>query len=410
MERMTAADFAPDADGLLHALRILIDERSQIGSPLPTPAGPPESWPQTGIGQLAALDLLTQSALTNTARLDHPGFFAHMDPPTPWVTWATAMWAASTNQNLLHSQTAPSARPLEKAVIQWLAPRFGMDGGQLVPGSTIANLTALWAARELRGIRRVFCSISAHVSVRKAAGILGLELCEIPTNDSQQLRLDVLPDKLDDAALVLTAGTTATGAIDPLQADLGAGWVHADAAWAGPLRLSSHAHLLDGLERCDSIAVSAHKWLYQPKDSAMVLWRESDEAEDALSFGASYLSDANVGLLGSHANAALPLAATLLAWGREGVRERIDSSMSIASRLAEIVAADALFELYAPPITGVVNWRPIGCDPAMVGQRLEGAWVSLTVVDGEVWFRSVSINPNADPELVVAAMRQALAD
>ena len=103
-----------------------------------------------------------------------------MDPPTPWVAWAGAQWAAALNQNLLHPDSAPVARELEERVVEWLAPFFGMSGGHLVPGSSVANLTALWAARELRGVEEVVASEAAHLSVRKAAALLGLRFRVVP--------------------------------------------------------------------------------------------------------------------------------------------------------------------------------------------------------------------------------------
>jgi L-2,4-diaminobutyrate decarboxylase len=84
------------------------------------------------------------------------------------------LWNASLNQNLLHPDVAPVARDIEAQVIGWLAPLFGMDGGHMTPGSTVGNLTALWAARELRGVKRVVASEGAHLSIGKAAHILGL--------------------------------------------------------------------------------------------------------------------------------------------------------------------------------------------------------------------------------------------
>ena len=77
-----------------------------------------------------------------------------------------------------------------------------------------------------------------------------------------------------DTALFLTAGTVATGAIDHLKSLPSAPWVHVDAAWAGPLRFSNqYASLLDGVENADSVGFSAHKWMYQPKGAALVLFR-----------------------------------------------------------------------------------------------------------------------------------------
>lgn len=404
-------DFTPDEQGLADALNQLVEFRSAPGSPHVDPElvlDLPAVLPEDGVGGRAALDRLAGPALGHISRLDHPGFLAHMDPPTPWMTWAASGWAAAVNQNLLHPDTGPAARQLEPLVIGWLAPAFGMGGGHLVPGSTVANLTALWAARELTGARRVVASAAAHVSIAKAAQILGLQLVQVPVDDRQRLRQDLLPDDLDDAVLVLTAGTVATGAIDPLDAGPGAAWRHVDAAWAGPLRLSHHAGLLAGIEAADSVAVSAHKWLYQPKESALVLFADPGPAHAAISFGGGYLAAPNVGLLGSHANTALPLAATLLAWGRAGVAGRIEADMAVAERLADLIAAAPDLQLWNRPATGVVNWRPRQGDLAAVRARVRDAWVSLADIAGEDWFRSVAANPLADPGHVVTAILNAL--
>ena len=324
-----------------------------------------------------------------------------MDPPTPWVAWAGAQWAAALNQNLLHPDTAPVARELEERVVGWLAPFFGMSGGHLVPGSSVANLTALWAARELRGVEEVVASEAAHLSVRQ--GGRSARPAATGTGDLRE------PGDLSRAALVLTAGTTVTGAVDPLGAGVDAAWRHVDAAWAGPLRLSErHAALLDGIETADSVAVSGHKWLFQPKESALVLFADAERAHEAISFGSGYLAKPNVGVLGSHGAAALPLAATLLAWGRSGTAERIDRCMDIAARLCELIDADERLELCSGPETGIVVWRPLGdVDLDALRAGMERGFVSITELDGERRLRSVSANPMADPELVVAEVLRA---
>ncbi len=404
-------DFVPDVEGLQTALRLLVEARSREGSPHVDPATPldlPGQWPAAGLGGGGALQLLAGAALEQASRLDHPGFFAHMDPPTPWMTWAAAMWAAAMNQNLLHPDAAPTARQLELLVINWLAPAFGMGGGHLLPGSTLANLTALWAARDLTGARRVLCSTAAHLSIPKAARILGLELVQVPVDDAQRLQVDLLPDDLSDAIVVLVAGTVATGAVDPLTTAEGAAWRHVDAAWAGPLRLSSRAGVLEGVQTADSVAVSAHKWLYQPKDSALVLFRDPQTAHEALSFGGSYLAAPNIGLLGSRGDTALPLAATLLAWGQRGLAGRIDADMALAEQLADLVTGAPELELWQRPVTGVVNWRPRHQPVEQVRAQLQDAWVSTATIDGQVWFRSVAANPHANPRHVVDAVRRAL--
>lgn len=405
----TDKDFSPDAAGLAEALDWLIEARSRPGDPhpptreLPLPA----AWPREGVGGRRALAMLRPVALDSAARFDAPGFFAHMDPPTPWMTWMAAAWAAALNQNLLHPESAPAARPLERRVVEWLAPEFGMSGGHITPGSTLANLTALWAAREITGAHQVVASRAAHVSIAKSARILGLRLVEVPVDERRRLRRDLLPQDLSDSILALTAGTTVTGSIDPLDTGAGAAWRHVDAAWAGPLRMTSGRSLLDGIETADSVVFSAHKWLYQPKESALVLFARAARAQEALSFGGDYLAAPNIGVLGSHGATALPLAATLLAWGRAGVAERIEADLALAARLADRVTAEPELELWGEPVTGIVVWRPRDADVAALHARLHEAWVSLAYLDGEPWLRSVADNPLADPDLVVDAVLEA---
>ena len=140
--------------------------------------------------------------------------------------------------------------------------------------------------------------------------------------------------------------------IDPLDLAGRAAWTHVDAAWAGPLRFSArHSGLLLGIEHADSVSISGHKWLFQPKESALVLFRDTLRAHCAISFGAAYLAAPNVGLLGSHGAAAIPLLALLWAWGRSGVEERLDRCMAFADRFADFVEDDPRLELLARPET-----------------------------------------------------------
>nr|WP_052479238.1 pyridoxal-dependent decarboxylase [Kibdelosporangium sp. MJ126-NF4]CEL23097.1 Siderophore biosynthesis L-2,4-diaminobutyrate decarboxylase [Kibdelosporangium sp. MJ126-NF4]CTQ90234.1 Siderophore biosynthesis L-2,4-diaminobutyrate decarboxylase [Kibdelosporangium sp. MJ126-NF4] len=398
MSDLTSA-FAADAEGLEWAVREFCRVHGEPAREATVTL--PDQLADDGAGESAALSTLLDAVVRPARRLGEPGFFAHMDPPTPWVAWAAALWAAGLNQNLLHVDTAPVARDLENTVIGWLAPAFGMSGGHLVPGSTVANLTALWAARDLRGVDTVVTAPTSHLSIRKAAHLLGLRVVELAVDADGRADPDRLPE-LDHAAVVLTAGTVAAGLVDPLRRPSGVGWVHVDAAWGGPLRLSQrHSAILDGIEQADSVSVSAHKWLFQPKESAMVLFADAEQAHTALSFGGGYLAVPNVGLLGSHGTTALPLAATLLAWGRSGVAARIDHCMDLARRLTDRIEREPRLELRHRPQTGVVLWRVRGQDTRAVRANLRDAFVSLTELDGQTWLRSVAANPMADPELVV---------
>ncbi|MEO0374634.1 MAG: pyridoxal-dependent decarboxylase [Cyanobacteria bacterium P01_A01_bin.17] len=365
----------------------------------------PETLPEMGVGENTTLDLLAPHVLGGAAKLDASDAFAHMDPPTPWITWAMALWNARLNQNLLHQETAPFATEAEQRVIRWLTPFFGMGGGHMCSGSTISNLTALWAARDAGRVRRVVASKSAHLSIRKAALILGLPYEEVATNKHEQLDPKHLGD-LTDACLVLTAGTTTTGTIDPLELAGRAAWTHIDAAWGGPLRLSpTYSHLLNGIEAADSVTISAHKWLFQPKDSALIFFRNPEYVTPAISLSSGYLTEPNIGIQGSRGAAAIPLLATLIAWGRRGMVERIDRAMMLANHFAEELADDERFELWGMPRTGVTLFRPTLGTTQDFYARLPSGILSTSTVQGARWLRSVAANPLADIEKILLAVR-----
>jgi L-2,4-diaminobutyrate decarboxylase len=400
---MIDSSFAVDRQGLLHALDLL-EARG-----FPQASALPPTLAEIGMGENAALDLLAPLVFDGAARLDLPHAFAHMDPPTPWVSWAATLWNARLNQNLLHPASAPFARAAERQVVAWLAPYFGMEGGHMTPGSTLANLTALWAARDITGARRIVASEAAHLSIGKAAKILGLAFETVPTDAAQRMDAARLPADLSDAILVLTAGTTSAGAIDPLTLCGRAAWTHVDAAWAGPLVFSrNHAARLAGIEHADSIAVSAHKWLFQPKESALIFFRDEKRAHEAISSGGNYLAAPNIGVLGSHGAVAIPLLATLIAWGRAGLAKRVDRCMGAAESLADCLSSHARWRLFARPETGVLLYRPADEDCAGIFARLPDGLASITRIGNETWLRSVAANPNVDITAVTDAVLKAV--
>ncbi len=398
--------FLHNASGLGRAVELLDDPGVSPDANLPS------HLPESGLGDVNVLEQLAPHVLAQAEDLGADTAFAHMDPPTPWLTWAMALWTASKNQNLLHPATSPFASDAETRVIQWLAPLFGMDGGHMTSGSTLANLTGIWAAREIKGARWVVASDQAHVSIRKSADILGLEYIAISTGPDGALDPIALPLDMSDACLVLTAGTTSTGVIDPLTLGLKAAWTHVDAAWAGPIRLSKkHTHLLDGIETADSVAVSGHKWLFQPKDSGLVLFKDTERAHPALSYGGAYLAAPNIGVQGSRGANAIPLLATLMAFGREGLASRIDRAMDDMRMLAETIIDTAHASVFAPPVTGVMAWRPDKAETMdAVFDALPVGSTSRTQIGGMPWLRNVAANPNVDINALAKAVRSAIMD
>lgn len=364
----------------------------------------PQTLPPIGIGEEAALALLGGAAMDRRADLAAPDVLAHMDPPSAEVAARMAYLVAQANQNLLHPATSPFATQAEALVLGWIVPTYGMAWGQFCSGSTLANLTALWAAREA-GARKVVASAEAHISVPKAARILGMDYHAVPVGEEGKLIRDALPD-LADAALVLTAGTTGRGAIDELS-PLPAKWRHVDAAWAGPLQFTKYRDRLAGIAAADSIAISAHKWFFQPKGAALALFRNVD-AKASITFTSSYLARPNSGVEGTRSAAALPLLATLLAWGQAGLAERIERCMAIAEDLAQRLDADPRTEVKQAPESGVLNWRPVQADPAAVIAALEGTSSAFTIGEG-LWVRQVAANPHAEVDAIWSRIDAALA-
>ena len=398
--------FAVPDEALHEAVQLLTSYRSIDSLSIETDI--PAHLPANGVGERSLLPILAQHVIGGASKLDTPLSFAHMDPPTPWLTWAMTLWNARLNQNLLHPATAPAARDIEQRVVAWLAPFFGMDGGHMVPGSTVANLTAIWAAREMRGVVEVAAPETAHVSIEKSARLLGLRYRPLPTDAQGRLLADSAID-LDHSCLVLVAGATSTGVIDPLHLAGRAAWTHVDAAWAGPLRLSAqHRWRLDGIEQADSVAVSAHKWLFQPKESALVFFKNTASAHSALTFGGAYLAAPNIGLMGSHGAIAVPLLAMLWAWGQDGLASRLDRCMSAAERFADFVEGEERLELLARPETGVIVWRVRGKKAEDIAAKLPVGLVSQTTVAGARWLRCVAANPNIDVDRVIAAVQSAI--
>ncbi len=370
----------------------------------------PDKLPEFGIGERTTIEKLAPVVFGDAANLGSPNAFAHMDPPTPWITWVTTLWNASLNQNLLHPDVSPKAMLFEKQVIRWLSPLFGMNGGHMTPGSTISNLTALWVARDSMGVKDIVASKAAHLSIQKAANLLGLNLKKINTNAKGEMDLNSIPKDLSRSALVLTAGTTITGAIDNLNLEQNAAWVHVDAAWAGPLRISNkHGHLLKGVEHANSVAISGHKWFFQPKESGLILFRDTQSANRTISANSGYLSSANVGLLGSHGAIGLPLLATLMAWGKQGLIGRLEKTMELSVQLWTSLQNNPNVIVFDQPVTGVILWRPKdNIDTKELFTKMPIGSASLVTLNDKYWIRHVAANPQADVKALWKCIEKAL--
>ncbi|HEX8457695.1 MAG TPA: aminotransferase class I/II-fold pyridoxal phosphate-dependent enzyme [Pyrinomonadaceae bacterium] len=239
----------------------------------------------------------------------HPRFFGYVaSPATPIGAFADLI-ASALNQNVPAWRSAPTATHVEHTVIRWLAALIGYGGdarGLLTSGGSMANLNALYVAHRTKargdvsrkGLWRearpatVYVSDQAHMSIAKAAGILGLGREQVRVVESDEnFRMDVrrlraaverdLRDNFEPCCVVASAGTVNTGAIDPLatvaavarEYDL---WFHVDGAYGALAAVdASKRARFAGLDAADSVALDPHKWLYTPVDCGCLLFRDA---------------------------------------------------------------------------------------------------------------------------------------
>ncbi len=367
----------------------------------------PQELPKKGLGD-NTLNIMASKVLGEATYLDSPLVFAHMDPPTPWIAWAMALWNARLNQNLLHKELSPFATQAEESVIDWIKDFFGMDGGHMCSGSSIANLTALWVARDTKNIDTIVASESSHISIEKAAKILNMRLIKVPINNDGSIDKKSVPN-LKNACLVLNAGTTCSGAIDDFSLIGQAKWTHIDAAYAGALKFTSeYSNILNGIERADSISLSAHKWLYQPKDSAIVMFKDNKKAKEVMSFGSDYLSSANIGIQGSKGANGVVLLATLLYFGKEGIDRLIAYSLKNALLFYDKLKEIEQIEVFNKPICGITLFRPKNMAVNEFLSKLPKGMFSKCKIKDKEFVRSVALNPMADIDEIVKFVNNVL--
>jgi aromatic-L-amino-acid decarboxylase len=301
---------------------------------------------------------------------------------------AADLLASAVNQNVGGYCVSPGATEIEVALTRWLAARFGLGAGALgmfVTGGSIATFVALKVARDAacgwstraRGVRdlpplAIYRSAEAHLAADRAWDMLGLGtdlVRHVPVGrdyamDVAELARAIARDRaagIRPAAVVATAGTSATGAIDPLREIAGLCeaegiWLHVDAAYGGAVVLTdAHRHLLAGVERADSITFDPHKWLYTPQSGGCVIVRDHTQLERSFGATASFLEQdrelTGRGLdYGAHGPAvsrsfdALKVWVSLLAHGRRAYGDRISHDIELAEYLYRRAAEHPSFE------------------------------------------------------------------
>lgn len=347
--------------------------------------------PEHGLGA-AALDALPE--VIALSRPPSPRFWGYVLGSGEPVAAVADLLASVLNQNVTAWRSAPAAVAIEQQVICWIATSLGCAGfsGALCGGGSAANLMALAMARESKlpandtGARAgvVYASSEAHMSVPKSMALLGLgrtNLQLIATDDHFRMSIPQLRARLaadlaagrTPLAIVANAGTVSTGAIDPLP-EIAAIcrdhhlWLHVDGAY-GALAALATPEPFRGLAAADSISLDAHKWLYQPLDCGLLLYRDPGVARTTFSFTGEYARPASgasplesfsffeESLELSRRFRALKLWLSLRYHGLEAFRAAIRADLRHADMLATEIAARPELELLAPVGLSVVCFR-----------------------------------------------------
>ncbi|WP_434951055.1 pyridoxal-dependent aspartate 1-decarboxylase PanP [Shewanella sp. HL-SH4] len=363
-------------------------------------------------------DEIMQNLVAHSVHTSAPSFIGHMTSALPYFVLPLSKMMVGLNQNLVKIETSKAFTPLERQVLgmmhhliydqnetfyqQWMHSA-NHSLGAFCSGGTVANITALWIARNqvlkaegsFKGVGRegmlkalrhygyddlaILVSERGHYSLGKAADLLSIgrdNIVSIPTDANnkvdvsamRQAALKLEQNNIKVMAIVGVAGTTETGNVDPLTelaelaTELGCHF-HVDAAWGGASLLSNkYRHLLKGIELADSVTIDAHKQMYVPMGAGMVLFKDPElahtiahHAEYILRVGSKDLGSQT--LEGSRPGMAMLVHACLQIIGREGYEILINNSLEKARYFAQLIKQHSEFELVTEPELCLLTYR-----------------------------------------------------
>ena len=376
-------------------------------------------------------DEMMQKLVAHSVHTASPSFIGHMTSALPYFVLPLSKMMVGLNQNLVKIETSKAFTPLERQVLgmmhhlvfkqpsdfykKWMHSA-NHSLGAFCSGGTVANITALWIARnrllkadgEFKGIAQqglhralkhygyddlaILVSERGHYSLGKTADLLGIgreQIIKVPTTANNRVDVQAMAEIADNLArdnikvmaIVGVAGTTETGSIDPLpelaalSQKLGCHF-HVDAAWGGATLLSQkYRHLLDGVELADSITIDAHKQMYVPMGAGMVLFKDPESAH-AIEHHAEYIlrrGSKDLGsqtLEGSRPGMAMLVHACLQIIGRDGYEILINSSLEKAHYFADQIKIHRDFQLVSEPELCLLTYRYV---PQKVQEAMDKA-------------------------------------
>jgi len=424
------------------------DTSAALHTPLPETGTPPDEL----------LDLLAREVFPYGFRADHPRFYAFVPSPTNFVSVIGDLLTSGHNIFAGHWLASNAASQIELTVLDWLRQACGLPesaSGILVSGGSMANLSAIVTARETKlgghdPQAVVYYSDQTHSSLSKGLRILGFGKTQrhmVATDDVYRLSIPALKAAIEEDraagrrpfCVVANAGTTNTGAVDPLpelaelceREEL---WLHVDGAYGAAAVLTDRGRvLLEGLERADSITLDPHKWLFQPYELGCLLVRDARHLVQAFRVDdgdhPDYLADvsrhiqADVnffdrGVQLTRSFKALKLWLSMRAFGMAEFRRGIDVGFAMAEEAEAALRADARWEIVTPAQMGIVTFRWVDASrtdaevDAMLARvvdrmRVDGyALVMSTMLKGRPALRMVPIHPASQAEEIRETVRR----
>ncbi|HSE99192.1 MAG TPA: aminotransferase class I/II-fold pyridoxal phosphate-dependent enzyme, partial [Blastocatellia bacterium] len=389
------------ADYLSHPDRYSVMSQAEPGDiKRLLPAAPPEK----GEDMQSILHDFDRVIIPGMTHWNHPCFFAYIANSSSGPGMLADMFSSALNVNAMLWRTSPAATELEEVALDWLRQMLGLPSdfsGVIYDTASISTLCAIAAAREavsevrvrevgLAGAPgqlpprlRLYTSEHAHSSIEKGAITLGLGKSSvrlIPADSEFRMDAAKLAEAIEEDrtgglrpfCVVATVGTTSTGAIDPVPeiADICEReklWLHVDAAYGGPAgMIPEKRHILNGVERADSIVINPHKWLFVPVDLSALYSSRIDVLKDAFSLVPEYLRTAEASRVNNYMDygpqlgrrfRAIKLWFVLRYFGVEGIRSRIGHHLELARELAGWIDESPDFERLAPLDLAIVCFR-----------------------------------------------------
>jgi aromatic-L-amino-acid/L-tryptophan decarboxylase len=388
-----------------------------------------------GIPLRDAIDILEHDVVRPGGNPASGGYLAYIPGGGIYHSALGDFIAAATNKYAGVFFAGPGAVRMENMLIRWTADLVGYPagaGGNIASGGSIANLTAIATARDAHGLKGadyaravVYLTTQAHHSIDKAlriAGMAEVQVRHIAMDERYRMRADVLADAVArDRAdglvpwlIIAAAGTTDTGAVDPLDAiaDVAAReccWFHVDAAYGGFFLLTDHGRLLmSGIERSDSVILDPHKGMFLPYGSGIVIVRDGAALARTHSYTGAYMQDAlrapsevspaDVSPELTKHFRALRMWLPLVLLGTKPFRAALDEKLLLARYFRQEIERHG-FEVGPEPDLSVVTyrWAPEGMsldeanlknEQIVDGVRRDGrVFLSSTMLDGRFTLR-----------------------